>query len=315
MSTYSQETTGQQVVQQFQNAVQGKTILITGTSEGGLGAETAISLAHAEPAQLLLLARSQEKVQPVIEKIKGISPSTQATFIPIELDDFDSVRKAAAIVNDSVSKLDICINNAGIMAVLEYKTNKSGIESQFATNHLGHFLLTSLVFDKVKAAGKNARIINLTSDGYTIGPCRMEDYNFKDGKEYDPWSAYGQSKTANVLFTRHLATHGVLSYAVHPGVIMSTGLGGHVEPKMFEDINDIAIKNTGESFIMGAIKDKQQGCATTLVAALDPRIKGDSGSYMQDCAVYPMREYASSLENAKKLWILSEKLVEQQFVL
>ena len=315
MSTYSQETTGQQVVQQFQDVVQGKTILITGTSEGGLGAETAISLAHAKPAQLLLLARSERKVRPVIEEINSISPSTKTAFILVELDDFDSVRKAAATVNNSVSKLDILINNAGIMAVLQYKTNKSGIESQFATNHLGHFLLTTLVFDRIKAAGKDARIVNVTSDGYTIGPCRMEDYNFRDGKEYDPWSAYGQSKTANVLFTRELASQGVLSFAAHPGVIMSTGLGGHVEPKMFEAINGIAIKNTGQPFTMGAVKDGQQGCATTLVAALDPRLKSDSGSYMQDCAVYPMREYASSLDNAKQLWTLSEKLVGQQFVL
>lgn len=175
MSQFNRETTGQEVVHEFKDAVHGKTILITGASAKGLGAETALSLARAQPAQLLLLARSETKVNPVIKEIGEISPSTNAIFIPIELDDFDSVRKAAAVVNKSVDKLDILINNAGIMAVVEYQTNKEGIESQFATNHLGHFLLTSLIFDKIRAAGPKARIVNVTSDGYMISPWR-EDY-------------------------------------------------------------------------------------------------------------------------------------------
>jgi NAD(P)-dependent dehydrogenase (short-subunit alcohol dehydrogenase family) len=160
-------------------------------------------------------------VTPVIEKIQKLNSAIKVSFVRIELDDFDSVRKAADAVNGLVTKVDILINNAGVMAIPNFTTNKNGIESQFATNHLGHFLLTALIFPKILAAGKGARIVNLTSDGYMIGPCRFEDYNFQDGAEYDGWSAYGQAKTANILFTRQLSTkiasRGIFSFAVHPG--------------------------------------------------------------------------------------------------
>ena len=313
MSQFNNKTTGVEVVNQFKSEVDGKTILITGTSVNGLGAETAISLAHVNPAHILLLARSANKVIPVQEKIKELNSSIKTTFVPIELDDFDSVRVAAEKVNTSVGKIDILINNAGIMAVKKFTTNKDGIESQFATNHLGHFLLTNLLFDKVKAAGPSARIVNVTSDGFKIGPCRFEDYNFKDGKEYDPWSAYGQSKTANILFTRQLANKGRPSFAVHPGVIMSTSLGNHVDQAMFGDINDIAIRNTGKEFIVGAPKPTQEGVSTTLRAALDPSVAKESGSYFENCNAVPLFDYASSMGNAQRLWALSEKLVGQKF--
>ena len=319
MSAFTRETTGIEVVTKFSDLVENKTILITGTSDGGLGAETAISLAHANPAQIILLARSESKVAPVISKIHALNPSIKATFFSIELDDFDSVRRCAANINAQITKLDIMINNAGIMAVVNFTTNKIGIESQFATNHLGHFLLTALLFPKISAVGSGARIINLTSDGYTIGPCRFEDYNFKDGKEYDPWSGYGQAKTSNILFTRQLASKlaskGILSFAVHPGVIMGTNLSNHLDRSVFKDISAITERNTGFPFEMGQPKEKQQGVATTLVTALDPSITGVSGSYWEDAKTREMREYASSMENAERLWTLSEKLVGERWEL
>ena len=196
-------------------------VLITGASNGGLGSEAALSLAHANPAHLLLTARSENKVTPIIQKIQQINPSIRATFVQVELDDFDSVRRAAGHVNSQITVLDILINNAGIMAVQKFTKNKNGIESQFATNHLGHFLLTALLFPTILAAGRGARIINLTSDGFQIEKFRPDDYNFQDGEAYDPWSAYGQSKTANILFTRYLGAkltdRGIASFAVHPG--------------------------------------------------------------------------------------------------
>ena len=114
----------------------------------------------------------------VIKEIAEINENIKTTFVPIELDNLESVRKAVSVVDAAVEKIDVFINNAGIMAVKDFKTNNAGIESQFATNHVGHFLLTNLLMDKILAAGRGARIVNLTSDGHKISPVRFEDYNF-----------------------------------------------------------------------------------------------------------------------------------------
>ncbi|KIW24147.1 uncharacterized protein PV07_09879 [Cladophialophora immunda] len=321
MKTFSRETTGDEVVKEFADRVEGKTIVVTGASEKGLGGETAVALAHGNPAHLILLARSQTRVESIMSRIKEINPAIKVDFVPVSLDDFDSVRAAAATINGKISKLDILINNAGIMAIEKYTTNKNGIEIQFATNHLGHFLFTKLLFPKILAAGPGARIVNLTSLGHKIGPFRFEAYNFAGGKDYDPWSGYGQSKTANVLFSLYLANklrdRGIQSYAVHPGGIYETQLGTHITdiPKALGSIEAIAQKNTGRHFPLAEDlpKSMAQGISTTLVAALDPRIEPQSGMYMADCQCQNTYEYAESMEGAEKLWKLSEELVGEKF--
>jgi len=117
-------------------------------------------------------------VDSVIKEIAEINENIKTTFVPIELDNLESVRKAVSVIDAAVEKIDVFINNAGIMAVKDFKTNSAGIESQLATNHVGHFLLTNLLMDKILAAGRGTRIVNLTSDGHKIGPVRFEDYNF-----------------------------------------------------------------------------------------------------------------------------------------
>jgi NAD(P)-dependent dehydrogenase (short-subunit alcohol dehydrogenase family) len=170
---------------------------------------------------LILLARSQAKVDPVIAEIKEIDLNVKADFVSISLDDLDSVRAAADAINGKVSKIDILINNAGVMAIDKFTTNKAGIEMQFATNHVGHFFLTKLLWPKIEAAGPGSRIVNLSSIGHKIAPCRFEDYNFKNGQEYNKWSGYGQAKSANILFSlglaRRLKDKSMQSYGVHPG--------------------------------------------------------------------------------------------------
>lgn len=314
---FSRATTGSEVVAAFPDQVKGRTFLITGASDGSIAAETAISLARAGPAHLILLARSASKVDPITKKVMEIDSGVKTTFVPVELDDFESVRTAASQINDATDKIDVVINCAGIMALPEFTKNKHGIEQQFAVNHLGHFLLTALIFDRVAAAGKGARIINVTSDGYMLGAFRFEDYNFKDGAEYNGWNGYGQSKTANILFTRALASRladrGIFSLAIHPGVILESGIGRNTTSGMFEKIQEYAIKETGHPFKVGEPKPMAQGTATGLVAALDPRLESKSGSYLEDCTVRPLRDYASSPENAERLWTLSEQLVGQDF--
>jgi NAD(P)-dependent dehydrogenase (short-subunit alcohol dehydrogenase family) len=321
MKTFTRENTGVEVVNEFADRVAGKTIVITGASVKGLGAETAASLAHASPAHLILLARAQSRVDPVITRIKNINPSVKVTFVPVSLDDFDSVRQAAATITSQVDKIDILINNAAVMALKDFSTNKDGIETQFATNHLGHFVFTKHLLPKILAAGPGARIVNLTSLGHKISPFRFDDYNFSNGAAYDGWSAYGQTKTANILFSVALAKKlhdkGVCSYAVHPGNIFGTNLASHLEDFQAEvaDILAVAQRNTGRELpaTLDPPKSVEQGVTTTLVAALDPRIEGQSGSYLADAQIEPAYEYATDEGNAERLWKLSEELVGEKF--
>lgn len=198
------------------------------------------------------------------------------------------------------------------MAVPFGKT-EDGIENQLATNHVGHFLLTKLLYSAIKAAGSEARIVNLTSVGYKVGPFRPDDYNFSDGSEYDEWSGYGQSKTANILFTKGLAARGVKSFAVHPGTIMTTSLSNGLDMSLFGKIDEVARRNTGRGFAIDTPKSIEQGVATIVVAAIDPRIVSQSGAYLANCQVEDVYEYAKNPEQVEKLWELSEKLVGEKF--
>ncbi|KKY28630.1 putative short-chain dehydrogenase [Phaeomoniella chlamydospora] len=293
MSSFSASTTGNEVVDLFADRVKGKTVVITGPSASSLGAETAKTLARGHPAKIALLGRTANKIEPVIDEIKRIDSNINAFFVPIELNSFNSVREAAAMVGKKVDKIDYLINNAGIMAPKDHSLSEDGIESQFAVNHLSHFLLTSLLLSKILVAGEGSRIVNVSSDGYKISPVRFDDYNFDEG--YERWTAYGQAKTAQILFARRLASklrpHGVQTYAIHPGVIYNTGLAAG----------------------MGMDESIQEGISTCLVALLDPALADRTGSYLEDCNVLDVMDHAEGNDNEDKLWALSEGLTGQAF--
>ena len=347
MLSYNEHTTGADVVDRFKDRVANKAsthssiltqhpktmntdiltsihlVVITGASANGLGAHTALALARGHPKQIFLLGRSATKVQPVLDEIKTISPSTHTYFVPVELDKLGSVRAAVSTIAAHAYAVDLLINNAGIMAV-EYGTNPQGVEAHLATNHLGHFVLTKglmpLLVRAAEGGGNATRVVNLTSDGYTICPFQFESPDFDGGKTYDRWAGYGQSKTANILFTVGLekrfrsAGVGIGTFAVHPGVITTTSLSNHLDPKEFGNLDAAAMKWSGQHFQMGTFKEPGQGVATTVVACLDPSIGEGSGSYMQDCEVRTdTREYATSEENAERLWRMSEGWVGEKF--
>ncbi|KAI9373646.1 hypothetical protein BJX61DRAFT_375385 [Aspergillus egyptiacus] len=309
-------TEARSVVAAWGSSVQGKTVVITGTSEKTLGAATAIHIAKCSPAEIILLARSENKVRNVLTVINDISPQTTALFVPVELDDFDSVRHAAQSIRNRVRQIDVLINNAGVMAI-PWEKNKDGIEKSLATNHLGHFLLTKLLMPSILASGPGSRIINLTSAGYGMAPFDFDDWNFSDGKTYNRFAAYGQSKTANILFTAGLAEryaeHGVYSYAVHPGYIPGTSLVAHLPDLSADEMDSIAREKTGCSFAPDKPKSEEEGVATTLVAALSPDLKDHNGAYLADCQVRRTRQYACDHELVERLWKLSEDLVGETF--
>ena len=158
-------------------------VLITGPSDGGIGAETATCLAAGSPELLVLAGRSLGKIQPVIDRITAINPEVRTKFINLDLNSLASVREAASSINANVEKIDVLINNAAVMACPFSKT-VNGIECQFGINHIGHFLLTNLIMPKILAAGPGARIVNLSSSAHRMADVNLDDYNFEVKR---PW--------------------------------------------------------------------------------------------------------------------------------
>ncbi|TGO08711.1 hypothetical protein BTUL_0195g00130 [Botrytis tulipae] len=222
MSAFSRSSTGISVVQHFSSLINGKIIVITGPSANSIGAETAISLAHASPSIILLAGRSEAKISPIIKEIHTLNPSITTHFVPLDLASQKSIRQAASLINSLVEKIDILINNAGVMAVPAYQTTEDGIELQFGCNHIGHFLLTNLVLEKLLKAGREgqARIVNVSSTGYELGGVQFDDWNFNVWI-LPKFNSYAQSKTANVLFSSTLAARlkdrNIQSFALQPG--------------------------------------------------------------------------------------------------
>ncbi|RFU34474.1 hypothetical protein B7463_g1846, partial [Scytalidium lignicola] len=312
------ETEGNTVVSKFADQVKGRTFLITGPSEGSIGAETALSLARASPKQLLLLGRNKTRIDPIIKAISEIDKNIAVKFFEVDLSSLESVRNAAqAILSDpTIPTINVIINNAGIMAC-PYEKSIDGIEMQFASNHLGHFLLDNLLLPKVRASGPHARIVNISSWGHAFSQVNFDDINFNDGKDYIPLCGYGQSKTANVLHAvalkKRLAGSNIHAYALHPGSIVS-GLRKYATPEFAKAVSGHWEK-LGKP--MPVRKTMQQGCATQLRAALDPSLESRPEIYLQDCQltsdptdVYP---YCVDPEAAERLWQLSEKLIGQKF--
>ena len=294
--------------------------MITGPSEGGIGAETALCLASAGPKEIILLSRNKSRVQPVIDVIQTKYPSGSVTFVQCDLSSQGSVRKAASEIINMVPHIDVLINNAAIPPG-PYSKTEDGIETQFGTNHIGHFLLTNLLLPKILSAKPGARIVNVSSSAHRYATHLFEDYNFSDGATYSEKEGYIQSKAANVLFTISLAgeleAHGIQSFSLHPGGI-ATGLSAAVSKEAMEDHVKKRMEQAareGKVYTRPKKKTTQQGCSTTLVAALDPSIAGQSGAYLEDCVITerPLSALVTDMNNAEELWKLSEELVGQRF--
>ncbi|KAI1450414.1 NAD(P)-binding protein [Annulohypoxylon stygium] len=329
MSTYSRETEGNTLVHKFAGQVKGRTFLLTGPSPGGVGAETLISLAAESPALLILVGRSQSKAQATIDAIQSANPSVRTRFVEADLTSLASVRAAAqTILSDpSIAQIDVVINNAAVMAT-PFELTRDGLELQLAASHLGHFVLTNRILPKVLAAGPGARVVVLTSSGHRMTGVRFQDPNYSEPGSYTPYDAYGQAKSAVILYAvalnKRLSSRGVRAYAVHPGSIQ-TNLQSHVMQVPQEEL--VVMMDKVSQKVMGMPLAEyrktnpwlslQQGCATTLRAALDPELVKQEGVYLQDCNLTTdtkwIKEWATDPELAEKLWTLSEELVGEKF--
>jgi NAD(P)-dependent dehydrogenase (short-subunit alcohol dehydrogenase family) len=290
----------------------GKHAFITGAT-GGLGLETAKSFASVG-ASVTIAGRSPDKVDAALALLNEEMPSALFDAKIVDLASLSSIQSATIEIVAEGRPIDLLVNNAGVMMSPEGKT-EDGFETQFGTNHLGHFALTAGLMSLIVRGG---RVITLSSGAHLRGSVNLDDLNWTN-RDYDPSLAYAQSKTANAWFTLELQrrySDRFLSLSVHPGVI-ETDLMRHLPTAVFESMRE-AIRNDGVEE-----KTLQQGAATTVWAATAPELLKHGGAYLADCQVAqpvtaadPRNGYAPWLydaESAKQLFVASENLTGIHF--
>lgn len=310
--------------------------------------------ASQSPAHLIIAGRNESKVRESINALQAQFPDVDCRLLNLDLSSQKAVRNSAAKVLSwsDIPAIDIVVNSAGVAFLPERVLSEDGLEMHFATNHIGHFLFTCLIMPKLIKAAQGSlikgstRIVNLTSLSPTWAHMRWSDINFdkknKDLPEeekppysihrawgatgdleeqsYLPLEGYNQSKVANVLFSIGLSkrlydTHGILSLAVHPGVI-STELGRNMAPETAEAIKTMLEGNNR------FYRTLEAGSATSIVAALDPKLgpgelkdgEENYGIYLADCQISEKAKASSlSSDGAERLWKISEDLVKEKF--
>ncbi|XP_055625680.1 retinol dehydrogenase 12-like [Toxorhynchites rutilus septentrionalis] len=283
-----------------QTRCDGKVIVITGANTG-IGKETAKELVK-RGGKVYIACRSLEKATQAKEDIIAETGQTNIHVRELDLTSMESVRSFAKRFLEEEPRLDILINNAGVMACPRALT-KDGFEQQLGVNHLGHFLLTTLLLDRLKASAPS-RIVNLSSMAHRYGVIDKQDLNSE--KSYNQVTAYCQSKLANVLFTRELANRlkgtGVTTYAVHPGTV-NTELPRHMGTFFF-----LFEHNLVKPLLRIAFKSPRSGAQTTLYTALDETLSHESGKYYADCREQEASEAGQDDNTARWLWDVSEKM-------
>lgn len=301
--------------------------VITGVS-AGLGFETARALLSAG-VRVIGLARAGEKLEAARYRLLNLVPEGKLDVIAVDLAEPESVRSAAEQVLAVAPAIDVLINNAGVMAQ-PLARNSDGIEMQFASNYLGHFLLTNLLMPALLMR-ESARVICLSSGGHKYAPAPATDAQWRT-RDYDKWQAYGEAKSACSLLAVALQqrlTGRLDAFAVHPGAI-GTDLGRHLTTEDIQALmSQSALRQSGaenqglQSRGKLQFKSVEAGAATTVWAVLAPELKGQGGRYLEDCGFAELVEYGESAhgyydwavdrQRADALWQYSEQLLEQSF--
>jgi NAD(P)-dependent dehydrogenase (short-subunit alcohol dehydrogenase family) len=318
-SGFGQASTADEVMAGIDLA--GKTAIVTG-GYSGLGRET-VRVFLAAGARVIVPARDVGRARAALADLPAAEVWPMDLLAPASIDAF-----AARFLAER-TPLAILVNNAGIMALPELTLDARGHELQFATNHLGHFQLTLGLWPALRAA-HGARVVALSSLGHRFAPVVFDDIDFRH-RAYAPFVSYGQSKTANVLFAVALdkrgAKDGVRAFAVHPGGILETNLGRHMNPATLRELG--VIDAAGKPIVAPerGLKTAPMGAATQVWCATSPALAGKGGVYCEDCdisvllpppagetvlgdtmavgGVYP---YAVDPAAAERLWTLSEEL-------
>jgi NAD(P)-dependent dehydrogenase (short-subunit alcohol dehydrogenase family) len=301
----------------------GKVAIVTG-GYSGLGRETVRSLLGAG-ARVVVPARDTARAQAALAEVAG------AEVWPMDLLDPAAIDAFARRFLDTGLPLHILVNNAGIMALPERELDARGHECQFATNHLGHFQLSRRLWPAL-ARAQGARVVSVSSMGHRFSPVVFDDIDF-ERRPYDPWAAYGQSKTANILFAvaldRRGQDEGVRAFSLHPGGIVGTGLDRHVSTDLLKAAG--VIDEQGKPILDPAkdLKTVAQGAATQVWCATSPQLDGMGGVFCADSDIAPVlpddvdfsvagnhsanrvsgvKAYAIDPGAAERLWTLSERM-------
>lgn len=292
----------------------GKVAIVTGANHG-IGFEAAKEFAR-KGADVILACRSVEKGEGAVTAIRAEIADAKLKPMVLDLSSLESVRAFADEFNVAYTRLDILLNNAGIMMV-PYSKTEDGFERQLGVNHLGHFALTGLLID-VLLKTTNARVVNVSSLAHRSGELDFDDLMFNNGEAYTPMKAYGNSKLANLLFTYELQRRldeknaNVIAVAAHPG-ISATNLANHLAPAFLMKIAMPLFRWMMQSAAMGALP--------SIRAAVDPNVFG--GQYFGPGGKngrkgYPIvvtsNEASHNKENARRLWQVSEDLTGVSFL-
>ncbi|WP_322012789.1 oxidoreductase [Paraburkholderia sp. J12] len=318
-SGFGAATTAEEVVAGID--LSGKTAVVTG-GYSGLGRETARVL-RAAGARVIVPARDTSRARVALSGI-------DVEIVPMDLLDPASIDAFAVSLLESTPTLHMLVNNAAIMAVPELTRDARGYEHQFATNHLGHFQLTMRLLPALRKA-QGARVVSVSSLGHRYSPVFFDDPNF-ERRPYTPWAAYGQSKTANILFAVALdqreKSHGIRAFSLHPGAIADTGLGKYVSHEQLVAAGILDEQGKPVRDPAKQLKTVEQGAATQVWCATSPQLADMGGVYCENVDVATLRTiqlekidmadatrltgvapYAVDRESADTLWRLSERLL------
>jgi retinol dehydrogenase 14 len=271
--------------------------VVTGAS-GGMGRETAALLASKHGMKVYLLARNEEKGQLAVDYVNGQSGRNDAELVLCDLASLDSIRQAAAELAERCQRIDVLINNAGVITMKRQQT-KEGFEQQLGVNHLGHFVLTGLLIPLLNRS-QAGRIVIVSSGAHKIGRMNYDDPHML--KRFSVWGAYGRSKIANLWFMTELAKRlkntSITVNALHPGAV-ATQIG--------------VDRGTGfGTFVHKLLKPffltPEQGSATAVYLATSDEVFGASGQYYIKCKIAPMSDRASSVQEAERFWNWSEQV-------
>jgi NAD(P)-dependent dehydrogenase (short-subunit alcohol dehydrogenase family) len=314
-TSFHRDTTADEVLAGID--LHGKTYLITGGTSG-LGQETARALA-ARGARVVITTRSAARGEEALDALRAQVPGARVEYRLLDLASLADVRRFTdALLKDGL-RLDGIVGNAGIMATDEART-QDGFESQFGSNHLGHFLLINRLLPAVNR-GPETRVVMLSSGAHRLNDVDLDDPNF-ERKPYDRWEAYGQSKSANALFAVALdarqRAHGLRAFVVAPGIILGTNLHHHLNDDHFKVLleRQPAIVNLQH-------KTLQAGAATSVFALVHPDLADEGGHFLEDCAYAPLNPDPTQpngvmprvldAAQAEAVWALSERLVGESF--
>jgi retinol dehydrogenase-12 len=285
--------------------LQNQLVLVTGATSG-IGKVTATELAKMG-AHVVLLARNAEKATATQEEIKAAAGHDKVDILLADLADLSQVRRAAAEFNARYPRLDVLVNNAGLIFGAERQLSADGYELGVATNHLGPFLLTALLFEKLQASPA-ARVVNLASIAYKFAKPNLAD--FQSERSYGAMRVYGNTKLYNIMFTQELArrlrAHGIANVstnAVHPGAVASNfgdSAGGWLT----------VLTQLSRPFMISVAK----GAETSIFLASAPEVAAISGGYYVKKKPEAVKHPFNTAEHAQQLWQLSEALTGTQFL-